>query len=281
MAGSYYYAFVGGLICVALSFALSFAATFLRRPIPALLQERAHRAFFFGTALFALWAAVVLLVISAAGRTIVAKAPPMADMWGYFLVLAIVVLVLGALFASRYREPGVLLLTTVMVGATLFFSDTYFSAETRPLVPALRANRVLTLHVSTLMLAYGLIGIAFVASAEFLLKSYFPGIPGFPHPDRAYRIAHEATVLAFLTLTLGIAFGAYWASNAWGRYWGWDPKETASAITWLLLVEYLHVQGLRSWQGRRASWLLVIGFFSIVFNMLAVNFWIGGLHSYA
>ena len=173
------------------------------------------------------------------------------------------------------------LLVSLVVGGGLLLSDATFSAETRPLIPALQANRLLTLHVSTMMLAYGLITIAFVASIAFLLKSYLPGMPGFPHPESAYRIAHQAAILAFPTLTLGVALGAYWANSAWGRYWGWDPKETASALTWLVLVGYMHMQGLRKWRGRRAAWVLILGFVSIVFNMFAVNFWISGLHSYA
>ena len=293
MADLYYYPFTAGLVCVALSFAFSIGATFVRAAVPAALSPDGSlvpipgetagvvRPALFGAALFALWAAAALFALSAAGRTIVAKAPPMADMWGYFLLMGMGISALGALFASRYREPAVILLVALVVGGGLLSSDAYFSAETRPLIPALQANRLLTLHVSTMMLAYGLMTIAFVASIAFLLKSYMPAFPGFPHPESAYRIAHQATILAFPALTLGIALGAYWANSAWGRYWGWDPKETASALTWLVLVEYMHMQGSRKWRGRRASWVLVLGFFSIVFNMWAVNVWISGLHSYA
>lgn len=293
MADLYYYAFTAGLVCVALALALSVGATFVRAPVPAALTPdgslmpipgetaRPMRSTLFGAALFALWAAAALFALSAAGRTIVAKSPPMADMWGYFLVMGMGISALGAAFAARYREPAIMLLVTVVVGSGLLLSDTAFSADTRPLIPALQANRLLTLHVSTMMLAYGLITIAFVASVAFLLKSYVPSLPGFPHPESAYRIAHQAAILAFPALTLGVALGAYWANSAWGRYWGWDPKETASALTWLVLVGYMHMQGLRKWRGRRAAWVLVLGFVSIVFNMLAVNFWISGLHSYA
>jgi len=293
LAELYYYAFVAGLVCVALSFAFSLGAMLVRPANPAALTPGGSlvtipgenparvRPVLFGAAVFALAAASAIFALSAAGRTIVAKGPPMADMWGYFLVMGMGISALGALFASRYREPAIALLVAVVVGGGLLASDAYFSADTRPLIPALQANRLLTLHVSTIMLAYGLITIAFVASIAFLLKSHMPALPGFPHPATAYRIAHQATILAFPTLTLGVALGAYWANSAWGRYWGWDPKETASLLTWLVLVEYLHMQGLRKWRGRRAAWVLILGFISIVFNMLVVNFWISGLHSYA
>ena len=293
MADLYYYAFTAGLVCVALALALSVGATFVRAPVLAALTPdgslvpipgetaRPLRPTLFGAALLALWAAAALFALSAAGRPIVAKSPPMADMWGYFLVMGMGISALGAAFAARYREPAIALLVTLVVGSGLLLSDTAFSADTRPLIPALQANRLLTLHVSTMMLSYGLITVAFVASVAFLLKSYVPALPGFPHPESAYRIAHQAAILAFPALTLGVALGAYWANSAWGRYWGWDPKETASALTWLVLVGYMHMQGLRKWRGRRAAWVLVLGFVSIVFNMLAVNFWISGLHSYA
>lgn len=293
MADLYYYAFVAGMVCVALSLGLSLGATFVRSGMPAALTPDGTlvtipgeasgrlRPALFGAAVFGLWAAAALFALTAAGRTIVAEAPPMADMWGYFVVMGMGISALGAAFASRYREPAIALLVALVVAGGLLVSDLSFSAETRPLIPALQANRLLTLHVSTMMLAYGLITIAFVASIAFLLKSYLPAIPGFPEPDSAYRIAHQATILAFPALTLGIALGAYWANSAWGRYWGWDPKETASALTWLVLVEYMHMQGYRRWRGRRAAWLLVLGFATIIFNMFAVNFWISGLHSYA
>lgn len=293
MADLYYYAFVAGMVCVVLSLGLSLGATFVRAAMPAALTPDGTlvtipseapgrlRPALFGAAVFGLWAAAVLFALTAAGRTIVAKAPPMADMWGYFVLMGMGISALGAAFASRYREPAIALLVALLVAGGLLVSDLSFSADTRPLIPALQANRLLTLHVSTMMLAYGLITIAFVASLAFLLKSYLPAVPGFPEPDSAYRIAHQATILAFPALTLGIALGAYWANSAWGRYWGWDPKETASALTWLVLVEYMHMQGYRRWRGRRAAWLLVLGFATIVFNMFAVNFWISGLHSYA
>lgn len=293
MPDLYYYAFTGGLVSVILALALSVGATFVRAPVPLALTPDGSlvavpgenpgrvRPALFGAALFALWAAAALFALSATGRTIVAKAPPMADMWGYFLLMGMGISALGAWFAARYREPAIALLVALVVSGGLLLSDTAFSADTRPLIPALQANRLLTIHVSTMMLAYGLMTIAFVASSAYLLKSYIPALPGFPHPETAYRIAHQATILAFPALTLGIALGAYWANSAWGRYWGWDPKETASALTWLVLAGYMHMQGLRKWRGRRAAWVLVLCFASIAFNMFAVNFWISGLHSCA
>ncbi len=88
-------------------------------------------------------------------------------------------------------------------------------------------------------------------------------------------------LVGFPLLTLGIALGAYWANSAWGRYWGWDPKETSALLTWFVYAGYLHARGLRGWEGKRAAYLLVVGFGAVLFTYFAVNFLISGLHSYA
>lgn len=293
MADSFYYAFWGGLVCV--SVALGLSALSLVTFAPAAIavtsdgthlavppgRTRRYRPELFRASVFALAAAGVLLAAATVMRTVEGKAPPMADMWGYFLTMGVGTSILGAVFAARYREPVIVAVVALIVGGALLASDYYFEADIRPLIPALQANRLLTLHVSTMMLSYALISIAFVGSALYLLRSRWPGLRMLPSPEKAHRIAHQAAIIAFPALTLGIALGAYWANSAWGRYWGWDPKETASAVTWLVLVGYMHMQGLRKWKGERAAWTLVLGFGSIIFNMVAVNFWVSGLHSYA
>ncbi len=228
-----------------------------------------------------LWLAASAFLASLIMRTIAAQAPPMASMWGYFLAMGFAMTLFGAWFGQRYREPTIPLVIALVVLTGLLASERYFDPAIRPLIPALQANRLLTVHVATMTLSYGMITTASAASAVYLVKSYVPQFPGLPPAEKALRIAHHAAILALPLLTLGVALGAYWANSAWGRYWGWDPKETASLLTWLMLVEYMHMQGLRKWRGRRASWMLVIAFGSIVFNMVAVNFWITGLHSYA
>lgn len=294
MADAFYYAFWGGLVSAVVALGLSaLSLVTFSSPAPmAVTSEGAEvpisrgasrhvRPELFRASLAALTTAGVLLTVSTVLRTVDAKAPPMADMWGYFLTMGVGLSFLGALFAARYREPSVVAFVALIVGTALLASDYYFEADVRPLIPALQANRLLTLHVSTMMLSYALIAVAFVGSGLYLMRTQWPNMRLLPAPERSHRLAHQATIVAFPALTLGIALGAYWANSAWGRYWGWDPKETASAVTWLLLVGYLHMQGMRRWKGKRAAWTLVLGFGSIIFNMLAVNFWITGLHSYA
>jgi cytochrome c-type biogenesis protein CcsB len=81
-------------------------------------------------------------------------------------------------------------------------------------------------------------------------------------------------------LTVGIITGAWWAKEAWGAYWQWDPKETAALFSWIIYASYLHLNTRRAWKGERCAWVSLLGFASIIFCYLGVNIWISGLHSY-
>ena len=86
--------------------------------------------------------------------------------------------------------------------------------------------------------------------------------------------------IGFVLLTLGIITGAAWADRAWGRYWGWDPKETWSLITWFIYGAFLHARLLRGWKGAKMSLVSIIGFIAVIFTYLGVNYVLSGLHSY-
>ncbi len=81
-------------------------------------------------------------------------------------------------------------------------------------------------------------------------------------------------------LTVGIITGAWWAKEAWGAYWQWDPKETAALVSWTVYALYMHLHTRNSWRGLRSAWMSVLGFITIIFCYLGVNIWISGLHSY-
>ena len=102
-----------------------------------------------------------------------------------------------------------------------------------------------------------------------------------PAAERLDHMAYRMIVFAFPIWTLAVIFGAIWAEEAWGRYWGWDPKEVWAFVTWVVFAGYLHARATVGWRGRRAAVLAVIGFTSLVFNLTVVNTVIAGLHSYA
>ncbi|PAE08622.1 c-type cytochrome biogenesis protein CcsB [Terribacillus saccharophilus] len=100
--------------------------------------------------------------------------------------------------------------------------------------------------------------------------------------DMLDDIGYRSVAVGFPIFTLGaLIFAMIWAQQAWDRFWGWDPKEVWALITWLFYAAYLHIRMLRGWQGIRSAWLAVIGFCIIMFNLLAVNLLIVGLHAYA
>jgi cytochrome c-type biogenesis protein CcsB len=103
---------------------------------------------------------------------------------------------------------------------------------------------------------------------------------GLPKPQVLDEIGYRAVVVGFPFLTLTIILGAVWAETAWGSYWSWDPKETASLVTWLIYAGYLHARVMRGWRGDRAAWLLVLGFAATLFTYFG-NLFFGGLHSYS
>ena len=95
------------------------------------------------------------------------------------------------------------------------------------------------------------------------------------------KVAYRIVAFAFPLYTVAIICGAIWAEAAWGRYWGWDPKETWAFIVWVVYACYLHARATAGWKGRTAAWINLLGFGAITFNFLIVNVVISGLHSYA
>ncbi|AKG04381.1 c-type cytochrome biogenesis protein CcsB [Salimicrobium jeotgali] len=111
-------------------------------------------------------------------------------------------------------------------------------------------------------------------SIQPLLKSASPRLVD--------EVSYRSVAIGFPVFTLGaIIFASIWAQEAWDRFWGWDPKEVWALITWLFYAAFLHLRLTRGWEGERSAWLAVIGFAIIMFNLLAVNLIISGLHSYA
>ncbi|WP_085991995.1 c-type cytochrome biogenesis protein CcsB [Oceanobacillus senegalensis] len=100
--------------------------------------------------------------------------------------------------------------------------------------------------------------------------------------DLLDEIEYRSVTIGFPVFTLGgLIFAAIWAEIAWGRFWGWDPKEVWALVTWLFYAAYLHLRLSRGWHGEKSAWLAVIGFGIIMFNLIVVNLVLAGLHSYA
>ncbi|MFH1640037.1 MAG: c-type cytochrome biogenesis protein CcsB [Chloroflexota bacterium] len=152
-----------------------------------------------------------------------------------------------------------------------------------PLVPALKSNWLIA-HVITCFIGYAAFAVAFGTSLLYLFRR--KNTNGTLNPlnhltdSKALdELTHQMVMFGFLFLSIGIVTGAVWANSAWGRYWGWDPKETWSLITWFIYATLLHARMMRGWHGRRIAFLSIIGFMAVIFTYFGVNL-LPGLHSY-
>jgi cytochrome c-type biogenesis protein CcsB len=169
-----------------------------------------------------------------------------------------------------------------LVMAYASFSTSVNSAI-QPLVPALKSNWLIT-HVVTCFIGYAAFAIAFGISVIYLFKqrdneATHSLLGHFPDLSVLDELTHQMVMFGFLFLSIGIITGAVWANSAWGRYWGWDPKETWSLITWFIYATLLHARMMRGWHGRRIALLSIIGFAAVLFTYFGVNY-LPGLHSY-
>jgi cytochrome c-type biogenesis protein CcsB len=224
------------------------------------------------------WLAVIFLSAMLVFRTIATGHGPFSNMYEFSIAFAWGILAIHIWFERRYHQRLVGLLT-LPVALILMAYATTIPSTIEPLVPALQNNLLLTVHVATAIVAYGSFTIAFAAALLFLIQPE-GGRWGLPRPEILDEIGYRAVVVGFPFLTLVIVLGAIWAEVAWGSYWSWDPKETASLVTWLLYGAYLHARVTYGWRGRRAAALLMIGFAATLFTYFG-NLFFNGLHSYA
>lgn len=163
--------------------------------------------------------------------------------------------------------------------AMLLYASSLPSAI-EPLVPALQNAPLLTIHVGMAVLSYGIFATSFAAGVAYLVQGKddrFAWLPGHKVLD---EVAYRAVIIGFPIFATMIILGSWWASIAWSRYWGWDPKETAALVTWLTYAVYLHARNQRSWAGRPAALLLVVGF-GMVLVTYSGSLWFSGLHAYS
>jgi ABC-type transport system involved in cytochrome c biogenesis permease subunit len=127
-------------------------------------------------------------------------------------------------------------------------------------------------------LLYGLLRLVFRKQLGAVISPVLGGMD----PDDLDEIGYRAIAIGYPIFTLGaLIFAMIWAAEAWGRFWGWDPKEVWALITWLFYAAYLHLRLAVGWTGKRSAWLSVIGFLVVMFTLVGVNLVIAGLHSYA
>ena len=224
------------------------------------------------------WLAGLVLFAALVFRAIATGHGPFQNMYEFSLAFALGVIVSYLYFERKYHQRVLALIAFPVALAMMLYAWT-IPNTIEPLVPALQNNLLLTVHVAVAIVAYGTFSVAFAAAVLHLIQPE-TGRRGLPRPELLDEISYRSVVIGFPFLTLTIVLGAVWADVAWGSYWSWDPKETASLVTWLIYGAYLHARVVRGWRGSRAAWLLVAGFAATLFTYFG-NLFFGGLHSYS
>jgi len=168
----------------------------------------------------------------------------------------------------------------VGVGFALLLYASSLPSGIEALVPALHNPPLLTIHVGMAVISYGIFATSFAAGVAYLVQGKADRFAWLPSHKVLDEVAYRAVVIGFPIFATMIILGSWWASIAWSRYWGWDPKETAALVTWLTYAVYLHARNQRSWAGRPAALLLVIGF-GMVLVTYSGSLWFSGLHAYS
>jgi len=217
----------------------------------------------------------VLLTSGLVQRGLKAGHWPLANRFEFALCFLWAMLAVYLLLEASWRrqEAGPFVTAVTLLVGTYALSRPAGDQAIAPLLPALR-SMWLQLHVLSAATGYGISG---VAAGLALMRLAAPALSKdperqgkLPAPTEIERAMERLIALGFLWLTLGILSGAIWAQQAWGRYWGWDPKEAWSLVTWLWYLLILHVRTLRGWRGARLAILVMVGFGLVIFTFIGV-----------
>ena len=245
-----------------------------------------------GSALSMTWLATTLLAASVIRRGLAVMRAPWGNMFEFAnagaLAAAVAYLVLAR--RNRWQWLGIFVVGPVLL--TLGLALLAFYTEAAELMPALKSVW-LVIHVIVAILAVGLFTVAFALGVVYLLKArqearaaagtagkrtFLETLPGSASLERA---AYGLNMIGFILWTFTLVAGAIWAQKAWGSYWTWDPKEVWTFVVWVVYAAYMHARATAGWEPRKAMWIAIAGFVSIIINFAVVNVFFVGQHSYS
>ncbi len=240
------------------------------------------------------WLGTILLGTGIVFRGLSAGRPPVGNMYEFSLAAGFAVSLAYCLLSLTrdLRWLGVFITVPVLLDLGLALTVLY--TDSAQLVPALNSYW-LAIHVTAAIVCMGaftvgaaLSGLYLVAQAaeDRVAAGQEPGRSAalahrIPSADRLDLMAYRIHAFMFPIWTFAVIAGAIWAEAAWGRYWGWDPKETWAFITWVIYAAYLHARATAGWRGRKAAFVAIAGYGAIIFNYFIVNIYVQGLHSYS
>ena len=229
----------------------------------------------------------LLLLAGVISRGLSAGRAPWGNMYEFSITgaLAFTAAYLGALRKYDLRWLG--LFVSISVLLALGTAVTVLYVPSAPLVPALK-SAWLVIHVSTAIISGGIFLLSNIIAGAFLFLDSMekkgeraPWAKRLPCLDVLDQLSYRLVAFVFPLWTFSVIAGAIWAESAWGRYWGWDPKETWAFITWVAYAAYLHARVTIGWRGRRAAWLCIFAGSTFLFNYIYVNIWGTGKHTYS
>ena len=237
-----------------------------------------------------MWLAMILLAAGVACRGFSAGRAPWGNMYEFSCAsaLSVSIVFLGISIKKDVRWLGVFVTGAVLL--TLGIAVTVLYTESAQLVPALKSYW-LAIHVTAAIICAGAFTVGAFVTALYLVRDSAERkaggaavtgwlAPRVPSADRLDAISYRIHAFVFPLWTFAVIAGAIWAENAWGRYWGWDPKETWAFITWVIYACYLHARATAGWRGRKAAAIGLLGYGAFLFNYFGVNLLVSGLHSY-
>ena len=258
------------------------AGTVLQKTLDYKRTEKAARI---ATAMMVL--GFILLLVGIVARGISNKHVPWGNMYEFSITgaLAFTGAYLAALRKHDLRWLGLFVSLAVLL--TLGTAITLLYRDSAPLVPALKSTW-LVIHVIAAIISGGVFLLANVIAGSYLYLDSMerkggrkPWAKRLPDLETLDQLSYRLVAFVFPLWTFSVIAGAIWAESAWGRYWGWDPKETWAFITWVAYAAYLHARVTIGWRGRRAAWLCLFAGSTFLFNYVYVNVWGTGKHTYS
>jgi len=229
----------------------------------------------------------LLLLPGVVFRGVSANRVPWGNMYEFSITgaLAFSAAYLFALKKYKLRWLGLPVALSVLL--TLGTAVTLLYRPSAPLMPALKSPW-LVIHVSAAIISGGVFLLANCIAATYLILDRYEqrGLrpvwaEKLPTLEALDNLSYRLVALVFPLWTFSVIAGAIWAEAAWGRYWGWDPKETWAFITWVAYAAYLHARVTIGWRGRKAAWLCLLAGSTFLFNYIYVNVWGTGRHTYS
>ena len=229
----------------------------------------------------------LLLLPGVIFRGVSANRVPWGNMYEFSITgaLAFSAAYLFALKKYKLRWLGLPVALSVLL--TLGTAVTLLYRPSAPLMPALKSPW-LVIHVSAAIISGGVFLLANCIAATYLILDRYEqkGLrpvwaEKLPTLEALDNLSYRLVALVFPLWTFSVIAGAIWAEAAWGRYWGWDPKETWAFITWVAYAAYLHARVTIGWRGRKAAWLCLLAGSTFLFNYIYVNVWGTGRHTYS